>query len=86
MKNKISDYTESEFVALLQNIISHDGTEEEIDRLVFHFEDMSEHPAGSDLIFYPEEGADESAEGIAQTVKEWRSTQGLPGFRTDPEN
>ncbi|WP_030129199.1 bacteriocin immunity protein [Pseudomonas sp. QTF5] len=83
MKNKISDYTESEFVALLQNIISHDGTEEEIDRLVFHFEDMSEHPSGSDLIFYPEEGADESAEGIAQTVKEWRAAHGLAGFKNE---
>lgn len=81
MKSKYSDYTESEFVALLQSIISHDGTEQEIDRLVFHFEDMSEHPAGSDLIFYPEEGADESAEGITQTVKKWRAAQGLPGFR-----
>ena len=81
MKKKLSDYTENEFVALLQSIISHDGTENEVDTLVFHFEKISEHPAGSDLIFYPEDGADESAEGITQTVKKWRAAQGLPGFK-----
>ncbi|MBM3107350.1 bacteriocin immunity protein [Pseudomonas sp. V1] len=81
MKNTISDYTESEFVDLLQRIISHDDTQPEVDKLVFHFEEVSEHPAGSDLIFYPEDDADYSAAGITQTVKEWRATQGLPGFK-----
>ncbi|WP_045883793.1 bacteriocin immunity protein [Pseudomonas chlororaphis] len=83
MKNTLSDYTESEFEALLQRIINHDGAEPEVDKLVFHFEEVSEHPAGSDLIFYPEDGADDSASGITQTVKEWRAAQGLPGFKAD---
>ncbi|KPN91596.1 bacteriocin immunity protein [Pseudomonas nunensis] len=83
IKNTFSDCTESEFVALLQRIISHDGTEPEVDQLVFHFEEMSEHPAGSDLIFYPEDGADDSASGITQTVKEWRAAQGMLGFKED---
>ncbi|MGY4815711.1 bacteriocin immunity protein [Pseudomonas chlororaphis subsp. piscium] len=83
MKTTFSEYTESEFVALLQRIIDHDGTEPEVDELVFHFEEVSEHPAGSDLIFYPEDGDDDSAAGITQTVKEWRATQGLPGFKED---
>lgn len=81
MKNTLNEYTESEFEALLQRIISHDGTEQEVDKLVFHFEELSEHPAGSDLIFYPEDGADDSASGITQTVKEWRAAKGLPGFK-----
>ena len=81
MKSTFCEYTESEFVALLQRIISHDGTEPEVDELVFHFEEVSEHPAGSDLIFYPEDGADDTAEGITQTVKEWRAAQGLPGLK-----
>ncbi|MGY2441921.1 bacteriocin immunity protein [Pseudomonas sp. SDO52101_S400] len=83
MKNTFSEYTESEFVALLQRIIDHDGTEPEVDELVFHFEEVSEHPAGSDLIFYPEDGADDSASGITKTVKEWRAAQGLPGLKGD---
>ena len=81
MKNTFSEYTESEFEALLQRIISYDGTELEVDKMVFLFEEVSEHPAGSDLIFYPEDGADDSASGITQAVKEWRATQGLPGFK-----
>ena len=36
-----NDYTENEFVALLQRIISHDGTEPEVDKLVFHFEKVT---------------------------------------------
>ncbi|MBC2692657.1 MULTISPECIES: bacteriocin immunity protein [Pseudomonas] len=83
MNNTFSEYTESEFVALLQRIKSHDGTEPEVDKLVFHFEEVSEHPDGSDLIFYPEDEADDSAEGITQTVKEWRAAQGLPGFKVE---
>ncbi|URM27071.1 bacteriocin immunity protein [Pseudomonas frederiksbergensis] len=83
MKNTFSDYTENEFVALLQRIISHDGTEPEVDELVFHFEEVSEHPDGSDLIFYPEDDADDSAEGITRTVKEWRAAKGLPGFKAE---
>ena len=81
MKNTFSEYTESEFEALLQRIINHDGTELEVDKMVFLFEEVSEHPAGSDLIFYPEDGADDSASGITKTVKAWRAAQGLPGFR-----
>ncbi|MBS5838238.1 MAG: bacteriocin immunity protein [Pseudomonas sp.] len=45
------------------------------------FERLTEHPAGSDLIYYPEDGADNSAEGITQTIKEWRAENGLPGFK-----
>jgi len=83
MKNTFSDYAESEFVDLLQRIIDHDGTEPEVDKLVFHFEEVSEHPAGSDLIYYPEDGADDSAAGITQIVKEWRAAQGMSGFEDD---
>jgi hypothetical protein len=83
MKNKFGDYTESEFLALLQTIISHEGTEKEIDTLVFHFEEISEHPSGSDLIFYPEDDVDDSAEGITRALKEWRAVQGLPGFKDE---
>ena len=83
MNTKFSEYTESEFVGLLKRIIGHEGTEAEVERLVFHFEEVSEHPDGSDLIFYPEDGADGTAEGITQTVKTWRAARGLPGFKTE---
>ncbi|MDQ0702680.1 hypothetical protein QF043_001472 [Pseudomonas sp. W3I7] len=34
------------------------------------FCEIARHPAGTDLIYYPGDGADDSAEGIAQTIKE----------------
>ncbi|MEG0558098.1 MAG: bacteriocin immunity protein [Comamonas sp.] len=81
LKNSVSDYTEQEFVELLQRIIGNDASEEEENKLVNHFNAICDHPAGSDLIFYPEDGANDSAEGIARTLKEWRAANGLPGFK-----
>ncbi|KAA5845412.1 bacteriocin immunity protein [Pseudomonas chlororaphis] len=53
-----------------------------MDALVPHFQKLREDPAGSDLIFYPEDGADGSTEGITRIVKEWRAANGLPGFKS----
>jgi hypothetical protein len=80
----ISDYTESEFLALVRKICLADtATEEEGNKLVREFRRLSEHPSGSDLIFYPEDGQDDSPEGIVQQVKEWRKANGKPGFRDE---
>lgn len=84
LKASISEYTEAEFVALLQELAKEDEEAENDDRadlLLAHFETISEHPAGSDLIYYPEPGADNSPEGVMQSVRDWRAAQGLPGFK-----
>lgn len=84
LKASISEYTEAEFVALLQELAKEDEEAENDDRadlLLSHFETISEHPAGSDLIYYPEPGADNSPEGVMQSVRDWRAAQGLPGFK-----
>jgi protoporphyrinogen oxidase len=86
LKNSLSEYTEAEFIELLKELAKEDEEAETDDRaglLLLHFEKISEHPAGSDLIYYPEDGADNSPEGIARTVKKWRATQGLPGFKSE---
>jgi Colicin immunity protein / pyocin immunity protein. len=49
--------------------------------LVLEFERLSEHPNGSDVIFYPEKGKDYSPEGIVREVKEWRRENGKSGFK-----
>ncbi|AUJ83108.1 bacteriocin immunity protein [Enterobacter cancerogenus] len=78
----LSDYTEEEFLELVRKICNADATtEEDENRLVREFKRLTEHPAGSDLIFYPEEGKDYSPEGIVREVKEWRSANGKPGFK-----
>ncbi|MFJ7315973.1 bacteriocin immunity protein [Pseudomonas sp. NPDC098747] len=84
LKNSISEYTETEFEALLEELAREDEEAENDDRadlLLLHFEKISEHPAGADLIYYPEPGADSSPKGVMQIVKDWRAAQGLPGFK-----
>lgn len=82
LKNNITDYTESEFLKLLTIICNADtASEEEQIKFVTHFEKVTEHPSGSDLIYYPEDGADDSAVGILKTVKEWRAKNGKPSFK-----
>lgn len=49
--------------------------------MVLEFERLSEHPKGSDVIFYPDQGKDYSPEGIVREVKEWRRENGKSGFK-----
>lgn len=84
LKNSLSDYTEAEFIQLLEELAKEDAeaeTDDRADLLLLHFKKISQHPAGSDLIYYPEPGADNSPTGVTQIVKEWRAAQGLPGFK-----
>lgn len=83
MEKRISEYTEAEFISFLQEIFTanKNAPDEVLDPMLDTLEQLTEHPAGSDLIYYPEDGADNSAEGITQTIKEWRAENGLPGFK-----
>ncbi|EAY2065009.1 bacteriocin immunity protein [Salmonella enterica] len=49
--------------------------------LVSKFEELVQHPRGNGLIYYPEDGEDDSPEGIVQAIKTWRKSQGLPLFK-----
>lgn len=57
-----------------------DAHEAYVDSLVEHFEMVTEHASGSDLIFYPEKG-EGSPEAIIENVKKWRAANGKPGFK-----
>lgn len=81
-KREISDYTETEFLALVRKICAAEGeTEEDDNRLVREFKRLTEHPDGSDVIFYPRDDQDDSPEGIVQEIKRWRAKNGKPGFK-----
>lgn len=79
----ISDFTEAEFISFVKNIrtVNKSGTDDELGKLLERFSKLAGHPDGYDLIFHPEPGADNSAEGVTRTVKEWRKVQGLPGLK-----
>ena len=83
IKVSLSDYTEEEFIGLIDEIRKEDKapTDDRADELLFHFRQIIDHPSGADLIYYPEPGADTSATGITRTIKEWRKANGLPGFK-----
>jgi len=78
----LPEYTEAEFLHLITEIFDAKGSEERQDELLEHFIIVTGHPDGSDLIYYPNSGADDSPEGVLQAVKQWRANQGLPGFKS----
>lgn len=82
LKSAINEYTEQEFLEVLNRLF--DGqcsTEEEYHSLIEHVEQISQHPKGNEILFYPAAGVDDSPEGVLQVIKEWRVSNGLPGFK-----
>lgn len=78
----ISDYTEREFLDFVISICDASArTEEEDVKLVLEIRRLTEHPDGSDLIYYPRDDRDDSPEGIVKEVKEWRAANNKPGFK-----
>lgn len=83
-KINITEYTEAEFLALVTKICNADfDTEQKHTEAVLLFKQITEHPDGSDLIFYPKPGQDDSPEGIVKTVKLWRAANGKSGFKPE---
>lgn len=83
-KKTISDYTEKEFLGLVRKLFNVENTSEKEDvRNILEFKRLSEHPDGSDLIYYPKENREDSPEGVVKEVKEWRAKNGKPGFKSE---
>lgn len=82
LKNNISDYTESEFKKIIEAIINCEGDEKTQDDNLEHFISVTQHPSGSDLIYYPENN-DGSPDAIMKEIKEWRAKNGKPGFKAE---
>lgn len=81
-KKNISDYTEAEFLAFVKKIFNPDNTTEDEDvKNVLEFERITEHPDGSDVIFYPPADREDSPEGVVKEIKKWREKNGKPGFK-----
>lgn len=78
----ISDMSESDFLKFVAKVYSDDyDTEEEHVAAILAFKSLSEHPYGSDLIFYPKSGKSGPI-AVVQEVKEWRAANGKPGFKS----
>ncbi|MFF7862584.1 MULTISPECIES: bacteriocin immunity protein [unclassified Pseudomonas] len=87
LKQSLSDYTELEFLELVSDLYEDrtglSGVALENHRIesVLLFEKLTEHPDGSDVIYYPPQGADASPQGVVNRVKAWRAANGKPGFK-----
>lgn len=83
LKKSISDYTETEFLELMNEIYKENTaeTDDKSDILLDHFEKITEHPDGTDLIYYAKSDAESTPSAIAKIVKEWRAQNGKPGFK-----
>ncbi|EJD0490286.1 bacteriocin immunity protein, partial [Salmonella enterica] len=56
-------------------------TDDKLDLLLNHFEQVTEHPDGTDLIYYAASDAESTPEAITLKIKEWRAANGKPGFK-----
>jgi hypothetical protein len=83
MNNKdYTDYSEAEFLKLVQEIFNGaDKSEEQSNNDVGEFNRIVGHPSGSDLIFYPKSSDEPTPESVVNEVKEWRVKNGLPGLK-----
>ncbi|ELY6345208.1 bacteriocin immunity protein [Cronobacter muytjensii] len=81
LKNKFQDYTQEEFTQLVSEIFGAKGGEAYQDKLLENFIAVSEHPDGSDLIYYNDD-PDLTPEKVVSVVMEWRKNNGKPSFKS----
>jgi len=84
MSQIISNYTETAFLEFLNKICRSEYTTEKAQiSAVLLFEELTEHPDGSDLIYYADSDEDSTPEAIIEKVKAWRAANGKPGFKIE---
>lgn len=85
LKPSISDYTETEFMDFIKHIyfVNDNFDDDVLNPLLHHFEAIIEHPAGTDLIYWPEAKGLDAPEQVVRIVKEWREANGKPGFKSE---
>ena len=81
---KFEEYTEAEYLNLIHRLFKGDySSEKQLDEVVELIVVTSEHPAGSNVLYYPAEGVEDSPEGVLNTIKDWRAANGKPGFKPE---
>lgn len=86
-KKFYENYTEQEFLEFLNEFFCNssefkgDQYSDLNDRMIDHFKKVTEHPKGSDIIYYPDANREDSPQGVLQEVKEWRAKNNKPGFK-----
>lgn len=82
-KTRLTDFTRDEFRVFVKRFFDADAaTEAESNAWTLHFNRLvAPNPSGSDLIYYPEDGVEDSPEGVVREVEEYCREHGLPCFK-----
>lgn len=81
---KLEDFTEGELFSFITKISTVNYPSEAAhNEAVYEFARITEYPDGWDIIYHPEPGADNSTQGIINTLKEWRAANGKSGFKSE---
>jgi len=83
-KEKLSDYTEAEFLDFLNEIdrANDDEPDAVLAPLLLHFRKITEHPSGINLLYKPASSKDGEPQEILRIVREWRLANGRDSFKT----
>ena len=81
-KNSITDYTESEFLALVRAIFSQNDNPSEatLDSLIAHYVAIVERPNRADLIYHCTE-ENYTPEIVTRIIKDWYAENGKSCFK-----
>lgn len=83
LKSKLEEYTESEYLNLIECLFEgRYSSEEEHDAIIENIVNTSEHPKRTGVLYYPDEGVEDSPIGVINVIKEWRAANGKRGFKT----
>ncbi|WP_242489335.1 bacteriocin immunity protein [Pseudomonas sp. TH08] len=84
LKAKFEEYTEAEYSALISRLFEGDySSEREHDAIIENILCTSQHPDGTGVLYDPKEGVEDSPKGVLNTIKEWRTANGKPGFKPE---
>lgn len=81
LKPGYEDYTEEEFIQLVNEICSAKGGEAWQDELLESFVAVTEYPEGSDLIYYYDDD-NATPKRIVSAVKAWRKAHSKRSFKS----
>ncbi|ORM87117.1 bacteriocin immunity protein [Mixta gaviniae] len=81
-RTSLQEFTEQEFIELARKVLIADfETTEGLLKSAMEFVLLAGHPAGTDLICYPQDFNITTPQSMVDLIKNWREQHGLPGFR-----
>ena len=82
-RKSLQEFTRDEFLDFVTRIFEGDfASEDEDDRMVAQFDRLVEpNPRRNGLIFWPEDGVEDSPEGVVREVEKYCREHGLPCFK-----